>query len=316
MQKVVVTGAAGYVGGRLLAGLSDRELEVEAIVREPAPRLAAPQTVCDLAGSGAEEALRGACAGADVVVHLAGENEITAARGPAAALASTIVATERVAEACAAGEVRRLVYVSTVHVYGAQMVPGATLDEDLRAEPRSPYAISRLASEHAAAALAYGSFELVVLRLTNCVGAPDDPGVDRWSLVANDLCREGATHGRLTLRSSGMQWRDFVALADVCGAIEAASGAHQREPAPGTYNLGSGQPMTVRALATLIADEFERRTGERPPLHAPEPEPDAPGPYCVSVRRAAEQGLQLDTPIGDAVAETIEFCLSHREELL
>jgi UDP-glucose 4-epimerase len=315
VPKVVVTGAAGYVGGRLLAQFADRDVDVHAIGRERAPRLGVPETVCDLAGADAEQALRDACEGADVLVHLAGENEVDAARGPAAALASTIVATERVAEACAAGRVRRLVYISTVNVYGAQMRQGATLDEELRVEPRSPYAISRLASEHATAALATDAFELVVFRLTNCVGAPDDPVVDRWSLVANDLCREGAVHGRLTLRSSGTQWRDFVALSDVCHAIGAASGVGDVEVAPGTYNVGSGRPTTVRALATLIGEEFERQTGTRPPLHAPHAEPDPPRPYRVAVQRAAGQGLVLDTPLTDAVAETVEFCLRHRDEL-
>jgi UDP-glucose 4-epimerase len=312
----LVTGAGGYVGGRLIAGLDGRALDLRAIVREPTSRLAARQTVCDLADAGAERDLQAACDGADVVIHLAGENELDAARAPAAALASTIVATERVAEACAVAGVRRLVYISTVHVYGAQMRPGVTLDEELRVEPRSPYAISRIASEHAAAAVAADAFELVVLRLTNCVGAPDDPSVDRWTLVANDLCREGAVHGRLTLRSSGTQWRDVVALADVCSAIEAASLLGERDLAPGTYNLGSGRPTMVRELATAIADEFERRTGERPPLHAPEPEPDPPEPYHVSVQRAAQQGVVLDTPLTDAVAETVQFCLKHREALV
>jgi UDP-glucose 4-epimerase len=288
---------------------------VHAIVREPAPRLGVEQTVCDLALKDSMPALVAACEGADAVVHLAGENELIAAREPSAALASTIVATERVAEACASAGVRRLVYISTVHVYGARISPGVILDEKLRPEPRSPYAISRLASEHAAAALANGTFELVVLRLTNSVGAPDDPGVDRWTLVANDLCRQGALSGRLELRSSGSQWRDFVALGDVCAAIDAASRVSDPVVAPGTYNLGSGRPTTVRALAGLIADEFERQTGRRPELRAPALETDPPASYTVSVERAARQGVALTTPLADAVSETVEFCLRRREEL-
>ena len=84
------------------------------------------------------------------------------------------------------------------------MTPGAVLDEHLRAEPRSAYAISRLACEHALAAALGPDTELVVLRLTNSVGAPADAAVDRWSLVANDLARQGARDGTLTLRSHGV----------------------------------------------------------------------------------------------------------------
>lgn len=307
----MITGAGGYVGGRLVPMLRDDGAEVEALVREPAPRLAIHQTVCDLSDA-SESLLAPAFAGAEAVIHLAGENEVLAAQAPAAALAATVLATERVAEACAAARVPRLVYVSTVHAYGARIAPGVTLEEDMRPEPRSAYAISRLASEHIAVAAAGPECATVVLRLTNSVGAPDAPEVDRWTLVANDLSRQGAVDGRLKLRSSGVQWRDFVPLPDVCAALAAA--ARGRLPA-GTYNFGSGEPITVRRLAEMVQDEFERRTGSRPELRAPAPEGSPPEPYRVSVSRCAQHGVGSTTPLDSAVAETVRFCLEHREEL-
>ncbi len=312
---MVITGAAGYIGGRLVQAFAQAGWEVHAVVREPAPRLGVPQTVCDLAADGARETLRAACEGAQTVVHLAGENELLAARAPAAALATTVVATERLSEACAEAAITRLIYMSTVHVYGARITAGASLSEDMRVEPRSAYAISRLASEHVAASLADRAYELVILRLTNSVGAPDDPCVDRWSLVANDLCRQGALEGRLRLRSSGTQWRDFVPLSDVCSGIVRVAGDSGPAVGPGTYNFGSGRPTTIRELARMVQDAFEARLGQRPDLIAPDPEPDPPSAYHVSVQRAAECGLRLSRPLEDAVAETVEFCLEHREEL-
>ncbi len=288
--------------------------EPYALIRDPAPWLQVPQTICDLCTVAADE-LAGECRGADAVVHLAGEDEVLAARDPSAALGSTVIASERLAEACSTAGVRRLVYLSTVHVYGARMAAGATLSEDMRAEPRSAYAISRLASEHIVSTLAAGAYELVILRLTNSVGAPADPSVDRWSLVANDLARQGALDGRLTLHSAGVQWRDFVALGDVCTAIVAACGGDGARLRPGTYNLGSGSPATVLELAGLIQDAFAARTGERPALDAPPPPPDPPGPYHVSVRRLADHGVVARSSLRQAVEETVGFCLTHREEL-
>jgi UDP-glucose 4-epimerase len=307
---VLITGAGGYIGGRLTATLTARGQVVRAVVREHVPWLSVEQQVCELASADAGAVLEQTLDGVETVVHLAGEDEITAARTPAAALAATVVATERVAEACASARVARLVYLSTVHVYGARIVPGAILTEDMRAEPRSAYGISRLASEHVAASLAAGSYELAVLRLTNSVGAPYDPAVDRWTLVANDLSRQGAQTGRLELRSSGVQFRDFVPLHDVCAAISTACQPGGEVP-PGTYNLGSGRPVTVRALAGMIQDAFEHRTGRRPELQAPAPTGEAAEPYRVSVERAARHGLRLDGSLEGAVTETVDFCLEH-----
>jgi UDP-glucose 4-epimerase len=206
LRKAVVTGAAGYIGGRLVGALLDGDWDVHALVREPAPRLAAEQTVCDLAAMAPETVAR-ICEGADVIVHLAGENEVLAASQPAAALSSTVVATHCVAQAAAHAGVKRVVYLSTVHVYGARIAAGVTVTEAMRPEPRSAYAISRLASEHVAAAP--GGYDLVVLRLTNAVGAPSDPAVDRWSLVANDLCRQSRRERTTSARAGRQRSADW-----------------------------------------------------------------------------------------------------------
>ena len=285
---------------------------MRALNRDPAPWLDVPETIGDL-GTAPAQLLAGACADADAVVHLAGEDEVIAAREPERALADTVRAAQRLAAACREAAVPRVVYLSTVHVYGARITPGAVLDEDLRCEPRSAYAIARLACEHAlAAALAPGT-ELAILRLTNSVGAPADVSVDRWSLVANDLARAGALHGRLHLHSDGTQWRDFVGLGDVCATI--AAGCRPERLAAGTYNLGSGRPRTVRELAGLVQDAFVAAGAPRPPLDAPSPAPDPPGPYRVAVDRLAAAGLAPGDAVPAAIRETVDFCLRNRDHL-
>lgn len=312
-MRVLVTGAGGYVGSGLLDVLGDEGWEVVGLVRHPAPHLEVRHVVAELNDDPA--VLEKAFAGVDAVIHLAGENEVVAARDPAGSLASTVLATEHVAELVAQAGIKRLVYMSTVHVYGEQMTEGATLTEDLRPEPRAIYAIARLASEHVAAALSANGTDVVVFRLTNSVGAPADPAVDRWTLVTNDLCRQGATAGRLVLRTSGVQWRDFIALRDVHTVLAGACRTDGSGLPPGRYNLASGRPTTVRALAELVQDSFERVTGERPPLEAPEPGPERPEPYLVSVDRLASHGLRAETPLESAVEETVRFCVENREAL-
>jgi UDP-glucose 4-epimerase len=313
LTTALVTGVGGYVGGRLVKALLPAGWEVRGISRDPVPRLDIETTVLDVTTAERSE-LVASCRGADVVVHLAGENEVKAARAPAATMAATTVASERIAEAAAEAGTGRFVYMSTIHVYGARIEGGQTLTEDMRPEPRASYAIARLASEHLAAGIARDAFELVVLRLSNSIGAPDDPGVERWTLLANDLCRQGARDGRLELRTSGVQWRDFITLEDVCEIVAAASSPGGSVPS-GTYNLASGASTTVRGLAGVVQDAFASIDGSRPELVAPDPEGPSPDPYRVSVDRLASCGLRATRSLESAVEETVRFCLEHRGEL-
>ncbi len=345
--RVLVAGAGGYLGGRLVAELAGRPgVEVTGLVRSRRPWLGCEQVVADLARDDlarddlarddparddlarddparddpARDDLAGALDGIGTVVHLAGLSETVAAAEPERAVAETIAVTQRLAAAARAAGVRRIVYLSTVHVYGARTEAGTRLTEDLRPEPRQPYAIARLASEHvlaAEAARSAGHLDVVTLRLTNAVGAPADPGVDRWTLVANDLARQAVSTGRMTLRTPGDQHRDFVALSDavrITAECCAADGGGARVP-PGTYNLGSGRALRVRDLAGLVGDAVESATGDRPVLDAPAAGGAVPAPVVVAVDRLAGLGLAASRPIEEAVAETVRFCLDHRGRL-
>jgi UDP-glucose 4-epimerase len=258
--------------------------------------------------------LKAAVADATAVIHLAGANEVRFDHDPDDATADTLATTRAVAEAVRDAGVPRLVYLSTVHVYGAAMTPGTRLTEDTLPSPRNLYAVARLACEHVCAATTASSqTDLVVFRLTNAVGAPADVSVDRWSLLANDLCRQAITTGRVELRTHGAQWRDFVAMADVGRIIGSAVGLARPASVPsGTYNLGSGHSMRVRALAELVQTVCEETTGRRPSLAAPALPASPPDAYTVSIARLTGLGLTPTTPIRCAVEETVEFCRQHK----
>lgn len=303
-----VTGAGGYVGGRLVGALvGTGRRPVRALVRTRRPWLDdladVDQVEIDLAGPAG--AVADALAGCEVVVHLAGANEVVAAEDPDRALAETITGTRHVA---AAG-IERVVYLSTVHVYGASLAPRAHVDESTLPQPRHPYGIARLASEHLLAAAGAPT----VLRLTNGVGAPVDPRVDRWSLVVPDLCREAILMGTVTLKTPGLQWRDFLALTDACAAIIATVDG---TIPPGTWNVGAGRSVTIRQVAEQVRDAVERATGKRPELHAPSPG-IGPGPeaYTIDVSKLSTAGFTPTSSLQAAIDETVRFCIEHKEQL-
>jgi nucleoside-diphosphate-sugar epimerase len=94
------------------------------------------QVACDLLGP--VEAVAEAFAGATTVVHLAGHNEVIARQEPERSTEETTAMAEAARDAAVRAGVRRIVYVSTVHVYGEHLQPGADITEALPPAPDGP----------------------------------------------------------------------------------------------------------------------------------------------------------------------------------
>lgn len=140
-MRVIVTGAAGRIGRRLVPGLVAAGHDVAGVDAQPADDLGAPLTVADLgADDGTFEELT---RGADAIVHLAANADET---DFATALQSHLVLTHRVLEAATTNGVGRVVYASSNHAVG--FTPRAELvTVDARPRPDTFYGFGKAAAE-------------------------------------------------------------------------------------------------------------------------------------------------------------------------
>jgi UDP-glucuronate 4-epimerase len=250
-MSVVVTGAGGFIGSHLVEALLAAGQSVVGLDRHAdreAANLAAvvghPRFV--LVDADLVRADLGALvAGADMVFHLAGEVGVRDSWGERFGdyAAANVFATQRVAEACVAAGVRRLVLASSSSVYGpASRRPSRETD---RPSPRSPYAVSKLAAEHLALTAALrGGIQVVVLRYFTVYGPRQRPDM----LVARAL--QAVLGGApLAVFGDGRQRRAFTYVGDVVAATLLAA----RCPVRGTavFNVAGGRPVTVLHLLEL-----------------------------------------------------------------
>jgi nucleoside-diphosphate-sugar epimerase len=192
-----------------------------------------------------------ACAGVDAVVHLAAIASVQRSiEDPDTVMAVNTGGTLCLLRAARDAGVRRFVLASTAAVYGSDGEQPRR--ETMLPAPESPYAASKLAAEHLVAVWGrLHDMETVVLRFFNVFGPRQDPAspyVGVLSLAADALAR-GGTFVRY---GDGEQTRDFVAVANVAGAILLAV---QRPEAEGrVLNIGSGAETTLNeALAVMQA---------------------------------------------------------------
>jgi dihydroflavonol-4-reductase len=119
--KVFVTGGTGFIGGEIVRQLRARGDHVVCLVRNPAKGEAAAALGCELVAGdlGDAEAIRGAVEGCDAVIHAAAIYEVgISAKQRPAMWEANVAGTERVMTAALAAKVPRIVYVSTVGVFG------------------------------------------------------------------------------------------------------------------------------------------------------------------------------------------------------
>jgi NAD dependent epimerase/dehydratase len=251
-RRVLVTGAAGFIGSHVAEELVRRGAEVRAFVRYTSAggwgwldssELAAQMEVC--AGDIRDpETLVAPMAGAEVVFHLAALIAIPYSYvTPLAYVRTNVEGTTNVLEAARAAGVGRVVHTSTSEVYGtAQTVP---IGEDHPLVGQSPYSASKIGADKIAESF-WAAYELpvVILRPFNTFGPRQSARAVIPTIITQLLAGQTVQLGALT------PTRDLTFAQDTADGFVAAGSAPE---APGrTINLGVGQEISIGDLAARI----------------------------------------------------------------
>jgi UDP-glucose 4-epimerase len=269
-MRVLVTGAAGFVGYAVAALLIDQGHQVTGLTRSPASVL--PTGVQRLDGDlRTPHTLLPALTEVDAVCHLAGLTKIRESRtAPLDYWRTNVGGTLAILDRLANARTRRIVLASTCTVYGEQATQ--PISETAHEAPSSPYATSKLAADHAAADLAAaGTIGTISLRAFNVAGAlPGHVDHDTTRLIPKILAVQQGRASELVVNGDGTAVRDFVHVADMAAAFALA--LHACEPGIWrTYNVGSGHPSTVHDVIATTETVTGRRVPRRHTAAAHEP---------------------------------------------
>ena len=256
-RRVLVTGAAGFIGSHLVERLLTLGAEVIAFVRytsrsaqgaESSPLsalatrlrgvvagdLAAPDTVDRIAALDA-----------DVVFHLAADAWVTRSlTAPVDVFNNNVQSTLNVLQAVRrCGRNPRVVVTSSSEIYGTATT--ARIAESHPLEPTSPYAASKVACDRLAIAWhrTYGT-QIAIIRPFNTFGP-------RHVHDVIPLFIHAALRGEpLTIHGAGEQSRDFTYVTDMVEAF-LTMGAHP-DAVGRVVNFGTGTDVTIATIAQRI----------------------------------------------------------------
>jgi dihydroflavonol-4-reductase len=168
-DRVLVTGATGFVGGLVLRGLVQAGRPVRVLVRRPADRerLLVGGVELALGNLGDEEALARAADGCETLYHLAGMNRLCLA-DPAPLYRVNVEGTRRALDAARRAGVRRVVYTSSAATLGGDGRHPVDESSTDPGELTSHYARSKYEAEQVA--LGFDGVEVVAVNPSSVQG--------------------------------------------------------------------------------------------------------------------------------------------------
>jgi ADP-L-glycero-D-manno-heptose 6-epimerase len=268
MSRVLVTGAAGFIGSAATAALAALGLDVVAVDRDD--RVTAITGDVDVIGA---TEFTGRLAGGgpspldsiDAVIHL-GANADTMSSDVRSYRDDNYRLTAVLLEACAARRLRG-VYASSAAVYGAA---GSAVDGNPDGRPLNLYGWSKLAADIRARRLIAHGAPLLGLRFFNVYG-PNEAHKGRMASMVHQMVERvrrdapiqlfGASHGV----DAGAQRRDFIAVGDVVAVI---AWAIEHPEVGGVVDCGTGTALTFNEVAGAVTRQCGRGAVEYIPFPA------------------------------------------------
>ncbi len=308
-MKVLVTGGAGFIGIHLTRRLLADGHDVTVIDNESNGELAiVPDGAKAVRGDVTKpEDLETAFAqGIDIVCHIAGQVSIIKAfSDPVADLRTNTEGTVQVLKLCVKYKVPRLLYASSMTLYGnAAKVPTAETEPCV---PDAYYGITKLAAERYVQATGERpdlgfDFSVTSLRMFSVYGpgqSYNNPYQGVLGIFSGNVLRGEP----ITIFGDGEQTRDFIFVEDI---VDGWARALTTPAAKGqVINLGGGRATSINHLAKAVANAFGRPDHEIRHLPARAGEQRA---VQADIRKAKQiLGWEPKTSFEEGLRRTVEW---------
>ena len=312
LQRLLIAGAAGFIGSNFVRHLRRTRPEVEITVLDRLTYAGNLANLAEFDGGRGYRFVRGdicdaqvvdsLAAEADAIVNFAAETHVDRSlMDPFAFIETDVRGTAVLCEAARKHGHAVFLLISTDEVYGDVREGRSKENDPFR--PRSPYSASKAAAEHIATAYSESfGLPLLVTRSSNNYGSHQYPEKLVPVLITNAI--DGLP---LPLYKDGSAVRDYLFVEDNCRAID-----HVLHEAPtgSVYNVGTGVETTGLNVAEAVLDIMGK------PRSLIEFVADRPGHdyrYALDTSRVTELGWEPQVTFAEGLERTVRWYEEHEK---
>ena len=262
-NKILITGADGYIGSNLVVHLAKEGYQPMALLRKDTSFNFPPSIETRAGDLGNDRFLSEAVKDVDIIIHLAGHKGYEQCSSEIArTFHANISFTERLVNAVGKNK-KKIIFASTYWVYGHKAP--LPYHDDLPIMPSEPYGWSKALAERL---IISSGLNYIILRLTNVFGY----GIGKRYNEVTSFFLKNAFNGKpVSLHNAGQHSIDLISIDDVCKIITKM--IHQDNNNL-ILNLGSGDPVSILKLSEVVNTVSKKLTGNEAAINVGKKESD------------------------------------------
>ena len=189
-KRILVFGGFGYLGFNIYSFLKENNYDVSIGIRSNhIPKNNLEDINFLIIDSEEIAKLAELFKGFEVIIITSGANSEVCSKNIINAVNTNIALKAKIAYAAIKAEVKRIINLSTAHVYGKL---SGFINEDCQTTTSHPYGFTNLAGEKSLNHICFQTgTKIINLRLSNVFGSPKSINENCWQLFVNNICKQG-----------------------------------------------------------------------------------------------------------------------------